>query len=155
VPYVAKDLHLGGQRRASSAIRLISMSSTLPPNTLMAQPGGIVVLASWRGVFSNAVISIQPTILKRACPDYLEVYNTITPIRIVGRIRDNPWCERHHSVALVANNVRPAWFSVRPNDLNVSFIHQALQAGRCITGSELMKWTSRVMTRGNGRRLKG
>src|SRR5712692_8909062 len=54
----------------------------------------------------------------------------ITPIRIVGRIQDNPWCERHRSVALVVNNVMVGrGLAHGPNDLNVSFIRPGLTSG--------------------------
>jgi hypothetical protein len=69
-------------------------------------------------------------LLKLACLIILRSTTPITPIRIVGRIRANPWCGRHRSVALVVNNVMVGHgLAHGPNDLNVSFIHPGLTSG--------------------------
>src|SRR4030095_11023462 len=121
------------------------MSSTLPPNTAHGLIKWNYGLVSWRGVFSSAAISIRPTILKRACMTIWRSTIPITPIRIGGRIQDNPWCERHPLVALVVNNVMVGrGLAHNPNALNGSFIRPGLTNGslHSITGSELMKRTS-------------
>src|SRR5436853_3626603 len=106
------------------------MSSTLPPNTAHGSTKWNCGLASWRGVSSSAAISIRPKILKRACLIILRSTTPYTPIRIVGRIRDNPWCERPRSVARVVNNVMVGpGLAHGPNDLNVSFIRPGLTNG--------------------------
>src|SRR5712664_2682748 len=106
------------------------MYGTFPPNTAHGSTKWHGGLASWRGDVSRASISIRPKILQRACMILLRSTTPITLIRIVGRIRDNPWCERHRSVALVANNVTAGHgLAYGPNDLNVSFIHPGLTSG--------------------------
>src|SRR5215813_14762442 len=106
------------------------MSSTLLPNMAHGSTKWNCGLASWRGVFSSAVISIRPQILKRACMSILRSTTPITPIRIVGHIQDNPWCERHRSVALVVNNAMGGrGLAHGLNDLNGSFIHLGLTNG--------------------------
>ena len=76
------------------------------------------------------------------------------PIRIVGPIRDNPSCGRHRSAKRDNNNgmVAPG-FAHGPNDLHRPLSAQALQASRCMTGGELMKWTSRHSRRPQRRKV--
>ena len=61
---------------------------------------------SWPVAFSSEAISVQLTISKPVCLTILKSTIPITPIRIAGRIRGNPWCERHLVVRRVVNNVR-------------------------------------------------
>src|SRR4030095_2991420 len=106
------------------------MSSTLPPNTALGSTKWNCGLVSWRGDSLNVVISIRPKILKRACLTISSSTTPITPIRIGGRIRDNPWCERHRLVVHVVNNVMVGrGLAHGPNDLNVSFIRPGLTSG--------------------------
>ena len=52
------------------------------------------------------------------------------PIRIVGRMRANPWYEPRRSVKRVVNNVMVGpGLALGPNDLNVSFIRPGLTSG--------------------------
>jgi hypothetical protein len=49
------------------------------------------------------------------------------PIRIVGRIRGNPWCEPRRSAKRVVNNVMvEPGLAHGPNDLNGPFIRPGL-----------------------------
>src|SRR5262249_52252635 len=106
------------------------MSATLPPHTAPGSTKWNYGLASWRGVFSSAVISIQRKILQRACLNIWRATTPITPIRIVGRIRDNSWCEQHRIVARVVNTVMVGrGLAHGPNDLNGSFIRLDLTSG--------------------------
>src|SRR6266852_272932 len=103
------------------------MSSTLPPNTAHGSTKWNYGLAFWRGDFLSVAISIRPKILKPACLTIWRSTTPIMPIRIVGRIRDNPWCERHRLAARVVNNVMVGHgLAHGPNDLNVSFIRPDL-----------------------------
>src|SRR5262249_21851064 len=106
------------------------MSSTLPPNTAHGSTKWNYGLAFWRDAFLSVAISIRPKILKRACLPIWRATTPITPIRIGGRIRDNPWCERPRLVARVVNNVMAGrGLAHGPNDLNVSFIRPGLTSG--------------------------
>ena len=52
------------------------------------------------------------------------------PIRIGGRIRVNPWCERRRSVTRVDNNgMAGHGLALGPNVLNGPFIHPGLTSG--------------------------
>src|SRR6266853_3634055 len=103
------------------------MSATLPPNTAHGATKWNDGLAFWRGAFLSVAISIRPKILTHACLTLWRSTTLIMPIRIVGRIRDNPWCERHRSVARVVNNVMAGpGLAHDPNALNVSCIHPGL-----------------------------
>ena len=65
-------------------------------------------------------------------------------IHIVGRIRVNPWYGPHRSVKRAVSNDRVGpGLAHGPNHLNGHFIRPGRTSrSRCLTGNELMKWTS-------------
>ena len=130
VPFVPKALDAAPNGARSCVIRPISMSFTLRPS--MA-PGSIkwsCGLASWRGVFSSAAITIRPTILTPACPTIWRSTTPITRIPIGGPIRANPWSGRRLLVRPAASSVREEPGLVHaPNHLNGLAIHPGLISG--------------------------
>src|SRR6266699_3859791 len=63
-------------------------------------------LVSWPGVFSNAVISRRPTILKRVSVTIWKGTTPTTPIRIGGPLQANRWSGPPLLVKRVASAVR-------------------------------------------------
>src|SRR4030095_6759700 len=84
-------------------------------------------LASWRGGFSSAAITLQPTILTRAWLTILRSKTPITRIHIGGPIRANPWSGRRLLVRPAASSAREERGLVPgPNHLNGRAIHPGL-----------------------------
>jgi len=112
-----------GSDGPSGALQPLRLSATLPPNTAPGSTKWHGGFGSERGVFSSVALSMRPTMLTPAGLTLWRSPTPITPIRIVGRRRDNPWCEQPRAVALVVSNVMVGrGLAHGPNALNVSFI---------------------------------
>src|SRR5713101_7753533 len=106
------------------------MSSILHPNMAHGSTKWSCGLASWPVGFSHEAMTIRPTILKPACLTISRSTTPITPIRIGGRIRVNPSCERRRSVQRVVNNVMVGHgLALGPSDLNGPCIRPGLTNG--------------------------
>src|SRR6266702_7190758 len=92
-------------------------------------------LVSWPGVFSNAVISRRPTILKRVSVTIWKGTTPTTPIRIGGPLQANRWSGPPLLVQRVASAVKGGRGVARGrNALNGLSIDLQKMNWKCRTG---------------------